>query len=82
MRRFSYDGVKNKAVLDIPKESFDMGQFVNNELRDYTFNPTYELIGTVDYRGKFGSGDYYSQIKNLAVNNKWYDWDDKTTENI
>ena len=84
LKRFSYDGVKNKAVLDIPKDSFNIGQFVNNELRDYTFNPTYDLIGVVSNKGEFGSRDYYyyCQIKNLIGNKKWYKWDDKTTENI
>ena len=55
---------------------------MNNELRDYTFNPTYDLIGVVSNKGEFGSRDYYCQIKNLIGNKKWYKWDDKTTENI
>jgi len=70
IKRFSYDGRKNKSLVQFPIDTLDMSQYISG----YHKNKKYELYGVCNHSGVTGGGHYTSFVKTKC--DEWYLFND------
>ena len=77
LKRFSYDGRKNKMLVQFPLNNFNLNKYTCGY---DNINNIYDLYGICNHSGVTGGGHYYSFIK--TKENIWYLFNDTLVKKV